>query len=82
MIDRKIYELGHNEYYELIRDANNGISGEEELVIEKRITPLLNKAVNFLILTEKQEAKLISLVLGLIINGMVKGIKLEEMETQ
>jgi hypothetical protein len=36
-----------------------------------------NDVVNIPVLTEKQEEKLISLLLGLIINAMVKGFKLE-----
>jgi hypothetical protein len=67
-----------NEYYELVKDATQGISKEEAAKIEERITPLVNKAVNIPVLSEKQEEKLISLVLGLILNAMVKGFKLEE----
>lgn len=76
-VDRQLYQLLPNEYYELVKDATDGISAEEALKIEERLTPLLNSVINIPVLTEKQEEKLISLVLGLIIKAMVKGFKLE-----
>ena len=78
LIDQKLYQLLPNEYYELIKDASDGISKEEASVMKKRLTPLVNDAVDLPILSEKQEEKLIGLILGLIINAMVKGFKLEE----
>ncbi len=77
-VDRKLYKLLPNEYYELVKDSSDGISKEEAIKIEERLTPLINNVVNMPILTEKQEGKLIGLVLGLIINAMIKGFKLEE----
>jgi len=81
-IDKKLYQLLPNEYYELINDATNGISKEEAMIIEERVTPMINNIVNLPVLTEKQEEKLISIILGLIINAMVKGFKLEEVEVK
>ncbi len=78
MIDRKIYEVLPNEYYELIKDSMNGVSEEEAENIGKRLAPIINGLVNIPILSEKQEQILIELVLGLIIKAMVKGLKLEE----
>ena len=80
LVDRQLYKLLPNEYYELIQDATDGISREEAIKIEERLTPLINNVVNIPILTEKQEEKLIGLVLSLIINAMVKGFKLEEVQ--
>ncbi len=77
-VDRKLYKLLPNEYYELVKDSSDGISKEEAIKIEERLTPLINNVVNMPILTEKQEEKLIGLVLGLIIKAMIKGFKLEE----
>jgi len=79
-VDRKLYQLLPNEYYELVKDSTDGISKEEAIKIEERLTPLINNVVNIPVLTEKQEAKLIGLVLGLIIRAMIKGFKLEEVE--
>ncbi len=78
LIDRKIYEVLPNEYYELIKDSLNGVSEEEAENIGKRLAPIINGLVNIPILSEKQEQILIELVLGLIIKGMVKGFKLDE----
>ena len=80
VVDRQLYRLLPNEYYELVKDASDGISKEEAVKIEERLTPLINNVVNIPILTEKQEEKLIGLVLSLIINAMIKGFKLEEVQ--
>lgn len=79
-VDKQLYQLVPNEYYELVKDASDGISKEEAIRIEERLTSLINKAINIPILSERQEEKLIGLVLGLIINAMIKGSKLEELE--
>jgi hypothetical protein len=81
-VDKQLYQLLPNEYYELVKDSTDGISKEEAIKIEDRLTPLINNVVNIPILTEKQEGKLISLILGLIINAMIKGFKLEEIEPE
>jgi uncharacterized Fe-S cluster-containing radical SAM superfamily protein len=80
LVDRKLYHLLPNEYYELVKDSSDGISKEEAAKIEERLTPLINSVVNLPVITEKQEEKLIGLVLSLIINAMVKGLKLEEVD--
>jgi hypothetical protein len=79
-VDQKLYKILPNEYYELVNDATDGISKEEAIKIEERLTPLINNVVNIPVLTEKQEEKLISLVLWLIITAMIKGFKLEEID--
>ena len=79
-VDKQLYKLLPNEYYELVKDATDGISKEEANRIEERLTPLINNAVNVPVLTEKQEEKLISLILGMIIKAMIKGFKLEQVE--
>ncbi len=79
-VDKQIYKLLPNEYYELVRGCDDGISKEEAMQIEERLTPLINNAVNVPVLPEKMEGKLIGLILGLIVNAMVKGFNLEEAE--
>lgn len=79
-IDKQLYKFLPNEYYELVKDASDGISKDEAIKIEERLTPLINNVINIPILTEKTEEKLIGLILGFIINAMVKGFKLEELE--
>jgi len=77
-IDRELYKILPNEYYNLIHDVTDGISIQEAYDLEKRITPIINNVVNIPILTEKLEEKLISMVLGVIIGAMAKGSKLDE----
>lgn len=78
LIDRKLCQLLPNEYYKLVKDSTDGISQEEATALEKRLTPLINSRVNIPIISEEQEEKLISMILGMIINAMVKGARLEQ----
>ena len=80
LIDQQLYSLLPNEYYVLVKDTTEGISEEEAKIIKERLTPVINKVINIPVLTEDQEENLISLLLGLIINAMVKGFKLEAIE--
>jgi len=81
-IDQVLYNLLPNEYYELVKDASDGINKEEATKFEERLTPTLNNLINIPVLTENQEQKLIGFVLSIIINAMVKGLKLEEVKPQ
>ena len=54
LVDRKLYHLLPNEYYELVKDSSDGISKEEAAKIEERLTPLINSVVNLPVITEKQ----------------------------
>ncbi len=65
-----------------MKDTTDGITKEEALVIEERLTPLINDKIDIPVLSEKMEAKLIGLILGLIMNAMVKGFKLEEIKPE
>jgi hypothetical protein len=78
LIDRKLSQLLPNEFYKLVKDSTDGISKDEAISLEKRLTPLINDRINIPILSEDQEEKLISMVLGIIINAMVKGAHLEQ----
>jgi hypothetical protein len=80
LIDQQLYNLLPNEYYALVKDATEGISEEEAKIIKERLTPVINNVINIPVLTEEQEGHLIGMVLGLIINAMVKGFKLEAIE--
>lgn len=77
-MDRALYKLLPNEYYQLIKDATDGISPDEAKLIIRRLTPLINNVINIPVLTEKHEAKVIELLLSLIVNAMVKGNRLVE----
>ena len=77
-IDRELYKVLPNEYYSLIHDVSDGLNSQEATDLEIRLTPLINNAINIPILSEKLEAKLISLVLSGIMGAMVKGSKLDE----
>ena len=59
-VDKQLYQLLPNEYYELVKDASDGISKEEAIKIEDRLAPIINNVVTIPVITEKQEKKLIS----------------------
>jgi hypothetical protein len=67
-----------NEYYELVRNATDGVTQEEADTIRDRVSPLINEKVDIPIIDEETEGKLISYVLGLIMNAMVKGKTISE----
>lgn len=49
-----------------VHNAADGISPAEAIVIEERLTPVINKVLNVPLLTERMEAKLIGLAVGII----------------
>ncbi len=77
-IDRQLYKLLPNEVYAMVKSTSDGISEEEARQMLKRITPMVNNVVNIPILTEIQEYKLIDLVLEIIMNALIIGLKLDE----
>ena len=77
-IDKELYKILPNEYYELIHDSTDGISEEEAENLRTRLVPLINKVIDIPILPEGVEAFIIDFVLNLIIKAMIKGFKLEE----
>lgn len=76
--DRELYQLLPNEYYALVHDSTDGISPDEAKEIKNRLVPLINNLIDIPILSEKMEAFLIDLVLGLIIDAMVTGFNLTQ----
>ena len=79
-IDTQLYNVLPNEYYELVHNAHDGISGEEANQITDRVSKLINKVIDIPIVPEAVEGLIINMVLGLIIHAMVKGFKLEELK--
>ncbi len=77
-IDRELYKLLPNEYYELVRNASDGISSDEAKELIRRLTPLINKLIDIPILSEAIEAAIIEFVLEQIVNALIKGFKLSE----
>jgi len=77
-IDRELYKLLPNEYYELVRNLSDGISSDEAKELIRRLTPLINKLIDIPILSEAIEAAIIEFVLDQIVNALVKGFKLSD----
>lgn len=72
-IDRFLYSVLPNEIYELIRNATDGISDADAILMETRLSKLINNYVNIPYLTEEMEQKLFRIALSLIIGAMRKG---------
>lgn len=77
-IDKALYQLLPNEYYVMIREAGNGISPAEAEHIERRLTNDLNKHVNLPFIPENLEGKILSVIVGIIVQAMIKGFHLEQ----
>lgn len=81
-VDMKLYELLPNEYYELVNDASNGINGDEAVLLENRLSKLINEKVNIPLISEEKEEELINLIISQIVRGLISGAKLEEAPVQ
>ncbi len=75
-VDLFLYDQLPNEIYGLIKDASDGISQEEAERMSKRLAQIANERVNLPYLTEWMEQKIFEMLIGFILNAMVKGNKL------
>jgi len=80
-VDRELYQLLPNEYYTMVHNTTDGISEADAELLKRRLIPLINDAIDIPFLSEKMEAFLITLIVGLITHAMVKGFQLEEIKT-
>lgn len=75
LIDKALTLYLPEELLECIHDIQAGVSHEEVAVLEKRITPIINQMINIPLIPEFLEARLISMVLGIILNALRQGAK-------
>lgn len=78
LIEKQLYLKLPNEYFELLHDTADGLTQSEADALRKRLVPIINVLIDIPILTEEIEAFIIDLILGLIINAMVVGFKLDK----
>ena len=72
-IDRAMYNVLPNEYYDLINIENKGIENKEAEVIKQRLVDVLSKYIDIPVLTEHDETKFIEIVAKEITQAMIKG---------
>ncbi len=72
-IDRLMYAIVPNEYYELINTEKKGINNNEAEVIKQRLVTILIKLIDIPVLTEQDEKKFIEIVVGTITTAMIQG---------
>jgi len=72
-IDRAMYNVLPNEYYDLINIENKGIENKEAEVIKQRLVDVLSKYIDIPVLTEHDETKFIEIVVKEITQAMMKG---------
>ncbi len=72
-IDRAMYNVLPNEYYDLINIENKGIENKEAEVIKQRLVDVLRKYIDIPVLTEHDETKFIEIVAKEITQAMIKG---------
>jgi hypothetical protein len=70
-VDEKIYTVLPNEYYEMVRYVEDGISLSEAESIKVTLTDKINKAIDLPILPERTEGYLFGKIIGLIVDAMV-----------
>jgi len=76
LIDKAITLYLPKELIECIHNISDGVTHEEVAVLEKRLTPIINKMINIPLIPEFLEVRLISMVLGIILNAMRKGTQI------
>jgi len=72
-IDRAMYTILPNEYYDLINIEKKGIENKEAEVMKQRLVNVLCKNVDIPVLTEYDETKFIEIVVNSITQAMIKG---------
>ena len=72
-IDGFLYQVLPNEIYQLVKVAHDGISPAEADEMTERLTKIANRYVDFPILSEYMEEKLLQFVISLIVRAMVTG---------
>lgn len=72
-VDRAMYGVIPNEYYDLINYEKKGINNKDAEVIKQRLINILIEKVDIPVLTEHDEKKFIEIVVGTITNAMIKG---------
>ena len=77
-IDKVICRLLPEEIYELVENAQEGITKEEAQIIKRRLIPLVNKEIKLPIISERQEAYVIEIVMDIIFRALEKQHRLEE----
>lgn len=77
-IDRFLYDSLPNEFYDLIRTADKGITDKEAKRLIKRLTRSANKKIDIPYLPEFAEHFAIRFVIGIIVNAARKTLKLDE----
>lgn len=81
-VDNFLYDNLPNEFYDLVRSLDNGISDEEAKRLIKRLSKLANDKINIPYIPEKWEYYAIRLVLGVIINSARKGWDIYQAQTK
>jgi hypothetical protein len=75
-IDNFLYDNLPNEFYDLVRDANNGIDDREARRLIRRLTRLANKKINIPYIPEFMERIAFKFVIGMIVKAARKNMQL------
>ncbi len=76
-IDRFLYDNLPNEFYDLIRTSDRGITDKEAKRLVRRLTRLANKNIDIPYLPEFAEHFAIRFVIGIVVNSARKSLKLD-----
>jgi len=72
-VDKYIYSVLPNEFYELIKNSTDGIDEDEADMIKNRVAKSINKAVDIPYIPEPLEQIAFEFIVGQIINALRKG---------
>ena len=79
-IDGFLYENLPNEFYDLIRSSEDGISDEEAKRLVKRLSKLANDKIDIPYIPETMEYIAIRFIVGMVVNAARKNLKIDTVE--
>lgn len=77
LVEKALSMLLPRDLLTTIHDEEKGVSFEEVSILEKRMTPILNNMINVPIVPEFLETRIITTVLGSILNGLRRGSRID-----
>jgi hypothetical protein len=81
LVDKAISMHLPKDLLESVHNVRDGISNQEVANLEQRLTPIINQMINIPLIPEFVEERLISMILGIMLNAMRVGSNILSDET-
>lgn len=81
-IDTFLYDHLPNEFYDIVRSSDQGISQSEAKTLVRRLTRLANKKIDIPYLPEAAEHFVIKFIIGIVVRAARKTLNLEKAKSE